>query len=50
VNLRFVVFSLHMRGYLMHLPRWPRIVTGYFNTDPTYVLFTRRFVHPSQHR
>jgi predicted branched-subunit amino acid permease len=29
VNLRFVVFSLHMRGYLMHLPRWPRLVTGY---------------------
>jgi predicted branched-subunit amino acid permease len=47
VNLRFVVFSLHMRGYLMHLPRWPRIVTGYFNTDPTYVLFTRRFAHPA---
>ena len=53
VNLRFVVFSLHMRGYLMHLPRWPRIVTGYFTTDPTYVLFTRRFAHPahnSEHR
>jgi predicted branched-subunit amino acid permease len=47
VNLRFVVFSLHMRGYLMHLPRLPRIVTGYFTTDPTYVLFTRRFPHPA---
>ena len=47
VNLRFVVFSLHMRGYLMHLPRLPRIVTGYFTTDPAYVLFTRRFAHPA---
>ena len=48
VNLRFVVFSLHMRGYLMHLPRWYRVVTGYFTTDITYVLFTRRFAHPAQ--
>ena len=48
VNLRFVVFSLHMRGYLMHLPRLPRIITGYFTTDITYVLFTRRFAHPAQ--
>lgn len=48
VNLRFVVFSLHMRGYLMHLPRLPRLVTGYFTTDITYVLFTRRFAHPAQ--
>ena len=47
VNLRFVVFSLHMRGYLMHLPRLLRIVTGYFTTDITYVLFTRRFAHPA---
>jgi predicted branched-subunit amino acid permease len=31
----------------MHLPRLPRIVTGYFTTDPTYVLFTRRFPHPA---
>jgi predicted branched-subunit amino acid permease len=48
VNLRFVVFSLHMRGYLMYLPRLPRIVVGYFTTDPVYVLFTRRFAHPAQ--
>ena len=46
VNLRFVVFSLHMRGYLMHLPRLPRIITGYFTTDIAYVLFVRRFSHP----
>jgi predicted branched-subunit amino acid permease len=46
VNLRFVVFSLHMRGYLMHLPRWYRIATGYYITDIAYVVFTRRFAHP----
>ena len=46
VNLRFVVFSLHLRPYLMHLPRWQRLATGYFATDNTYVLFTRRFHVP----
>ena len=25
VNLRFVVFSLHLRPYLMHMPRWRRM-------------------------
>ena len=48
VNLRFVVFSLHMREYLMHLPRWRRLAMGYYVTDNTYVLFTRRFAHPAQ--
>lgn len=47
VNLRFVVFSAHMRSYLMHLPRWQRLLTGYLTADMTYVLFTRRFPHPS---
>ena len=42
VNLRFVVFSLHLRSYLMHLPRWRRLVAGYYSTDNTYVLFTQR--------
>ena len=44
VNLRFVVFSAHLRNYLMHLPRWQRLVTGYFTADLTYVLFVR--AHP----
>lgn len=48
VNLRFVVFSLHMREYLMHLPRWRRLAMGYYVTDNTYVLFTKRFAHPAQ--
>ena len=43
VNLRFVVFSLHLRTYLMHLPRWQRLVHGFLTADLTYALFTRRF-------
>jgi predicted branched-subunit amino acid permease len=46
VNLRFVVFSLHMRSYLMHLPRWQRIVTGYLTGDIGYVMFVRQYSHP----
>jgi predicted branched-subunit amino acid permease len=48
VNLRFVVFSLHLRPYLMHLPRWRRLVNGYLTADMTYALFTRRFPKPGQ--
>ncbi len=48
VNLRFVVFSLHLRPYLMHLPWLERITHGYLTTDMTYVLFTRRFAQPAQ--
>ena len=33
VNLRFVVFSLHLRPYLMHLPRWRRMTHGYLTAD-----------------
>ena len=54
VNLRFVVFSLHLRPYLMHLPRWRRMVNGYLTADLSYALFTRRFPVPgdtdAQHR
>ncbi|MDD0810884.1 AzlC family ABC transporter permease [Curvibacter sp. RS43] len=46
VNLRFVVFSLHLRPYLMHLPRWERLMHGYLTADLTYVLFTRRYPKP----
>lgn len=45
VNLRFVVFSAHMRPYVMHLPLWQRLVTGYLTADLSYVLFTRRYPH-----
>ena len=47
VNLRFVVFSLHLRPYLAHLPAWERVAHGYFTADMSYVLFIRRFPHPA---
>ena len=47
VNLRFVVFSAHLRPYLMHLPRKERIATGFLTGDLTYVFFSRRYPHPS---
>jgi len=48
VNLRFVVFSAHLRHYLMHLPRWERLTTGYVTGDLSYVFFARRYPHPGQ--
>ena len=47
VNLRFVVFSAHLRPYVMHQPLWRRMVSGYFMADLSYVLFVTRFAHPS---
>ncbi|GAB3665291.1 AzlC family ABC transporter permease [Ramlibacter alkalitolerans] len=47
VNLRFVVFSLHLREYLMHLPRWRRLVNGFLTADLSYALFTNRFPEPA---
>jgi predicted branched-subunit amino acid permease len=43
VNLRFVIYSAHWRRYFGHLPRWRRLVLGYFAADLNYVLFVRRF-------
>ena len=48
VNLRFVVFSLHLRQYFMFLPRIRRLWLGYFTGDVTYVLYTRRFPRPAE--
>ncbi|MDP3761303.1 MAG: AzlC family ABC transporter permease [Ramlibacter sp.] len=48
VNLRFVVFSLHLRPYLMHMPRWRRLAHGYLTADMTYAMFTSRFPQPGQ--
>jgi predicted branched-subunit amino acid permease len=47
VNLRFMVFSLHLRDYLMHLPRWRRLVSGFLTADMSYALFTRRYPEPA---
>jgi predicted branched-subunit amino acid permease len=46
VNLRFVVFSLHLRPYLMHMPRWRRMTHGYLTADMSYALFTRKYPQP----
>jgi len=46
VNLRFVVFSLHLRPFLIHLPLWRRLGHGYLTADVSYVLFTKRFTQP----
>ena len=48
VNLRFVVFSLHLRPFLMHLPLWQRLGHGYMTADLSYVLFTRKYHHPGR--
>ncbi|MCX7256733.1 MAG: AzlC family ABC transporter permease [Polaromonas sp.] len=47
VNLRFVVLSAHLRGYLMHLPRPLRLLVGYCTVDMSYVLLVRRFPDPA---
>jgi predicted branched-subunit amino acid permease len=47
VNLRYVVFSLHLRDYLIHLPRAPRLLAGYLSTDMGYVLLTHRHPQPA---
>ena len=48
VNLRFVVFSAHMRAHLMHLPVWLRLFAGYLTADLSYVMFTKRYHKPPQ--
>jgi predicted branched-subunit amino acid permease len=47
VNLRFVVFSAHLRAYVAHLPAWQRTIRGYLFADLNYGLFTRRFPQPA---
>lgn len=48
VNLRFVVFSLHLRAYLIHLPLLRRLLLGYTTGDLSYVLLVRRFPAPGR--
>lgn len=47
VNLRFVVFSAHLRPYVMHQPLWRRLLGGYLTTDLSYVMFTARHPKPA---
>lgn len=46
VNLRFVVFSVHLRPYVRHLPLRQRLLTGYVTGDLSYVFFAKRYQHP----
>ncbi len=48
VNLRFVVFSAHMRPFVMHLPLRLRLLAGYVTGDLTYVLFIQHHPEPAQ--
>ena len=48
VNLRFVVFSAHLRPYMKHLPRWQRLVSGYVTADLSYVYFAKRYAKPGE--
>jgi predicted branched-subunit amino acid permease len=47
VNLRFVVFSAHLRPYFMHQRLLRRLASGYFTADLSYVLFTQRYPQPA---
>lgn len=48
VNLRFVVFSAHLRPYMMSSPRWQRLIAAYLTADLSYVQFVRRYESPAQ--
>ena len=43
VNLRFVVFSIQLRPYVMHQPLARRLLSGYLMADLGYVMVVRRF-------
>ena len=43
VNLRFVIFSAQWRHYFGHLPRWRRLLLGYFAADMNFVFFVKRY-------
>ena len=47
VNLRFVVFSLHLRQYMMAWPRLQRLSIGYFIADLNYVQFVQAYPQAS---
>jgi predicted branched-subunit amino acid permease len=47
VNLRFIVFSVHLRPYVVHQRPARRLLNGYLFADMNYVLFIRRFPQPA---
>lgn len=50
VNLRFVIFSAHLRPFVLHLSLNRRLLLGYLTTDWAYVLFTQRYKEPQQNQ
>ena len=48
VNLRFAVFSLHLRQYMMAWPRSQRLCIGYFIADMNYVQFVHSYPQASE--
>ncbi len=46
VNLRFIIFSAQWRPYFLGLPRWQRVLLGYFGVDLSFVLFMHRYPQP----
>lgn len=48
VNLRFVVFSLHLRPYLMHMPLARRLAAGYLSADLNYAMHVQRYPEPAR--
>ena len=48
VNLRFIIYSAQWRWYFGHLPRWQRLLLGYFGADMNYVAFLQRWPEPRQ--
>ena len=48
VNLRFAVFSAHLRNYVMHQRLWRRLVSGYFTADLSYMMFVTRYPTPAK--
>ncbi len=45
VNLRFIIFSVQLRPYLIQLPLLQRMAAGYFTADLSYVRFMQRMHH-----
>ena len=43
VNLRFIVFSAHLRDYLMDLPLAERLLRGYVTADLSYMMMLKHW-------
>jgi predicted branched-subunit amino acid permease len=48
VNLRFMVFSAHLRPYVVHQGMVRRLFNGYLFADMNYVFFIKRFPRPAE--